>query len=329
MGSNNQRKTNEQAISESVSLHGDAYRYDKFNYVSSKTKVILFCNKHQEYFETMPSSHLSPTRKAGCPKCGNERSADACRSSTEDFIRKANAVQTDSGKEFDYSRVEYKLARTKVEIGCKTCGTWFMQSPDVHLRNKGCRTCMNNKLAKDRSHTKDYFVEQALKITGAKYNYDLVEYKNARTYVDILCNNCGTTFKKKPTEILNGHGCRCHAEPSGYSSSEPGNLYIMQCEGMAKIGITNLNPEVRAKAVSKSYGKSFQVIEFFTMDGQICSDIETQLIGELRNSYESPKEKFCGYTETFYMNDVTNLRKRIIELKEIYEQRQANLCAMQ
>lgn len=320
MGSNNQRKTTEQAIQESIALHGDAYGYDRFEYISSKTKVTLFCNKHQEYFETTPTSHLSKTRRAGCPKCGRGRMADACRSSTEEFIRKADAIQSDSGKEFDYSRVVYTRARTKVEIGCKTCGTWFMQSPDVHLRNKGCGNCRNIKLAQDRSHTKEYFIEQALKVSGTKYNYDLVEYKNARTYVDITCNDCCNKFKKKPTEILNGHGCRCHAEPSGYSSKETGNMYIMTCEDMVKVGITNLDPSVRAKAVSKSYGKDFKVLEFFSMDGQICTDLETELLEELREQYESPKEKFSGYTETFYRMDIDKLRHRILELKEIYEQ---------
>lgn len=89
-----------------------------------------------------------------------------------------------------------------------------------------------------------------------------------------------------------------------------------------KIGITNVSPEDRAIAVSKSYGKTFDVVKKFYMDGQVCTDLETLLLKELREQYESPKEKFSGYTETFYFVDRERLSRRIEELMSAYDKEQ-------
>jgi hypothetical protein len=309
------KKSNSQAIRLSKELHGEGtYGYSRFVYTHGKAKVELFCNKHQEYFSISATQHLSRTRKGGCQKCAVGRRADFHRSSLEDFVTKSKTAQESLGRSFDYSRVKYETARIKVEIGCNACGTWFWQTPHSHSIGKGCTNCKNIKLASDRKHTKEQFVDEARKVVGDRYCFDLVEYKNARTYVNVICNDCGETFKKKPMEILNGHGCRCHAVPCGYKSAEPGNLYVLTCEGMTKVGITNLNPHDRAKTVSKSFGKDFVVLTYFTMDGQECTDLETTLLQELRNEYESPSEKFDGYTETFYFVDRPKLICRIKEI---------------
>jgi predicted nucleic acid-binding Zn-ribbon protein len=240
------------------------------------------------------------------------------KSNTEEFIKKALAVQTPLGREFDYSRVEYINARTKIEVGCKTCGTWFMQTPYVHLYAKGCSTCRNNSLRRARSHTKEQFVEAAKKIDNGRYCYDLVAYKNARTYVDILCNDCGALFKKKPTEILNGLGCQCHTDLFGYRPEEEGKLYILSCGDITKIGITNGDAAYRAKVVSKAYGEQFSVVAYYPMAGKKCSDIETIILNDLRRYHDSPKHKFDGYTECFYTVNRAYLYRRIDELIREY-----------
>jgi hypothetical protein len=250
------------------------------------------------------------------------------KSNTEEFISKALSVQSEHGREFDYSRVEYINAREKVEIGCKSCGAWFMQTPYVHLYGKGCSNCRNIGLARARSHTKEHFVEEALKVTGDKYSYDLVVYKNARTYVDIICNDCGITFKKKPTEILNGLGCRCHTEPLGYRPEEPASLYVMSCENIIKIGITNGDPKTRAKVIGKSYGKEFSVVSQYHMDGKVCTDLETRLLKELRTIYESPKNKFDGYTECFFDVNMELLYSQIEEAIRSFNDK-TNICTLQ
>ena len=61
-----------------------------------------------------------------------------------------------------------------------------------------------------RKHTKYelglFFITQALKVHGNKYNYHLVNYINNRTKVDIECKNHGV-FSTLPSNHLNGGNC--------------------------------------------------------------------------------------------------------------------------
>ena len=59
------------------------------------------------------------------------------KKTTEQFIEEAKKIH---GNKFDYSKVEYINARTKVCIICPKHGE-FWQTPDSHLRGRGCKKC--------------------------------------------------------------------------------------------------------------------------------------------------------------------------------------------
>lgn len=97
--------------------------------------------------------------------------------------------------EYDYSKVEYVNAKTKILIKCKIHNIWFYQNPDNLKRKIGCPLCKKEKIAFSNS-TK---VEEAKKMLN-KYNdnfdIDFSSYKNASSKFDIKCKKCGKTFKK-------------------------------------------------------------------------------------------------------------------------------------
>lgn len=59
------------------------------------------------------------------------------RKTTEDFIQQAHSTH---GDKYDYSKVEYVSAKTKVNIICNLHGEWST-TPDHHLRASGCPEC--------------------------------------------------------------------------------------------------------------------------------------------------------------------------------------------
>ena len=59
------------------------------------------------------------------------------RMTLDDFLRKAKIVH---GDKYDYSKVEFVNARTKIMIICPIHGA-FMQEPSVHLKGHGCKQC--------------------------------------------------------------------------------------------------------------------------------------------------------------------------------------------
>jgi hypothetical protein len=104
------------------------------------------------------------------------------------------------GDKYDYSLVNYKNSATKVIINCLTHGP-FEQRPNTHLRGHGCPVCSNNNKL-----TTESFIEKSIKIHGDKYGYDLVDYKNNHTKINIICKKHGV-FNQTPNVHLNGSGC--------------------------------------------------------------------------------------------------------------------------
>ena len=130
-----QRLSKEDFIKKAREKHKGKYDYSKVDYVNNYTKVCIICNKpnHGEFWQT-PSDHL---QGKGCQKCKVDKTRERCVSTKEKFIKKAIAIH---GDKYDYSKVEYVNANTKVCIICPEHGE-FWQRPADHTRGKGCLTC--------------------------------------------------------------------------------------------------------------------------------------------------------------------------------------------
>ncbi|MET0101172.1 MAG: hypothetical protein ABW078_05510 [Sedimenticola sp.] len=128
-------KSTEEFIAGAIKVHGDRYDYSLVEYLSAQEKVTIICPDHGPFKQT-PSGHLGGK---GCYECGLVASADAKRSSTEDFIAKARMVH---GERYDYSLVEYVTSNKKVKIICPDHGL-FLQVPNDHIgqQESGCPDC--------------------------------------------------------------------------------------------------------------------------------------------------------------------------------------------
>lgn len=169
-----------------IKTHGDKYDYCKSSY-SAGTLYNIFCSKHG-FFNQSSYYHL---KGCGCPKCYN-------RNKTNDDI--INEFKEIHKNKFDYSLVIYKGWGDKVKIICKKHGV-FEQSPNNHLKGKGCPVCSNNK-----KHTNITFTNKAIKIHKNKYNYSKVEYISGKKKIKIICQKHGV-FKQTPNSHLVGYGC--------------------------------------------------------------------------------------------------------------------------
>jgi hypothetical protein len=127
-------KTQRQFVIDAHHVHGNTkYDYSSSVYVNDTTKIKIRCIVHG-IFEQIPTNHL---RGCGCPKCGSETAAKSRAKQHEKFISQAIKVH---GSRYDYSVVDYKTCKTKIEIRCRLHGT-FRQNPNNHLRGQGCPTC--------------------------------------------------------------------------------------------------------------------------------------------------------------------------------------------
>lgn len=173
-------------IERAKTKHGDKYDYSKVDYKNSLTKVCIICPEHGEFFQ-IPASHL---KGAGCPKCNG-------RITSSMFLEKAKEVH---GDKYDYSKVEYKNATTKVCIICPEHGEFF-QEPHKHLKGQGCRKCTGcAKL------TTEDFIKKSRETHGDKYNYDKSIYTGNKSKIIISCKKHGD-FKQNAGDHMYGYGC--------------------------------------------------------------------------------------------------------------------------
>ena len=121
---------------------------------------------------------------------------------TEKFIINAKKIH---GDKYDYSLTDYKNYKQEVKIICPTHGI-FEQKINTHLRGCGCQKC-NSYIRK----TTEEFINDAKKIHGDKYDYNLVDYKNNDAKIKIICQKHGIFEQKSGSHLK--YGCKkCSAE---------------------------------------------------------------------------------------------------------------------
>lgn len=107
------------------------------------------------------------------------------------------------GDRYNYDLIteeNYIDTHHKVPIVCKEHGI-FYQEPKVHLKGHGCPVC-----AGCAKMSNEEFVRRAIEIWGDKYDYSLVDLKNANFKVKIICQKHGV-FEQVASSHLCGHGC--------------------------------------------------------------------------------------------------------------------------
>jgi G:T-mismatch repair DNA endonuclease (very short patch repair protein) len=198
-----QRSTTEDFVSKATIIHDNKFDYSKVNYINTKTKVIIICKIHGD-FEQTPTEHLSG---CGCYTCGRINTALKQKSSTEEFISKANIIHNNS---YVYEKVNYNTAREKVIIICKTHGE-FQQIPDSHLRGIGCPNCRPNYSKKQiewlnlLSKLNNINIQHAM--NGIEFTIPSTKYK-----ADGYCENTNTIYEF--------HGDLWHGNPKLFKPND-------------------------------------------------------------------------------------------------------------
>ena len=226
------------------------------------------------------------------------------RKTTEEFIRDAKAVH---GDRYDYSKVEYVNAHTKVTITCPIHGD-FDQQPTSHISSCGCPECRTDGNRERGRKTTKEFIRDAKAVHGDRYDYSKVEYVNAHTKVTITCPLHGD-FEQAPASHTNGAGC-----PACYSYTGRTIVYLIRIEShgekMLKIGITNHEVEQRFSAANghpDQHVTEIATLEF--KDRQDAKTIEAYLHAKHKRHQFTPEVKFRGHTECFNIEALETIKQ--------------------
>lgn len=232
---------------------------------------------------------------------------------TKVFIRKALKVH---GNWYDYSKVEYKNANTKVTIICpiQEHGL-FEQTPDNHLHNHGCRKCSVNINSKKLSFTAEEFIEKAKEVHNNKYGYDKVTYINAKTPVLIYCPDHNGYFEQTPDSHLSGHGCNICCDNIKLTTEEfvkRANLVHNNKYGYDKAEYKGANEKVTILCPTHGYFEQ-KASNHLLGKGCIECGYEKMILSETSNTEEFiSKSKYIhgnkyDYSDVNYINNSTNV----------------------
>ena len=281
-------------IERAKEVHGDTYDYSKVDYVNSKTKVIIVCKEHGE-FTQRPSDNVMGQ---GCPTCANGVRNNKSKHTTEQFIEKAKEVHGDT---YDYSKVDYVTAKTKVIIVCKEHGE-FEQLPYSHITGAGCLICANGIRNNKSKHTTEQFIEKAKEVHGDTYDYSKVDYVNNSTKVIIICKEHGE-FEQIPKHHLKGSGCPVCAD--NRYLDKPTILYYIKVEHKGligyKIGITTRDTLARYAQDTSSGTKITILDEVMYETGKPAYTKEQEIIKQYKQYIHPQGESmlYSGAKELF------------------------------
>jgi hypothetical protein len=131
----------------------------------------------------------------------------------EEFVRRAKEIH---GNKYDYSKVKYVDAHTKVCITCYKHGD-FWQKAYSHLNGRGCALCGLEEKANNQRLTRDVVVKRMITTHGNTYDYSKFSYVDMHTKGVIICPIHGE-FLQTAHEHISGQGCPICAGKAKWTS---------------------------------------------------------------------------------------------------------------
>jgi len=282
----------------------------------SLTKVSINCPEHGE-FVTSIKSLMRGTR---CSKCGSVKAAKN-RKHPLGYYRKL--LECEFGDKYDFSLISDAAKRKdSVYVICPKHGKIKVQIATL-LIGKGCRKCGYEKVAKDRSKPRSYFINKFNDVHKFKYDYSKVPQKmvsnNKQKYI-IICPDHGE-FEQAPQHHIRGHGCpKCskyflnETTIKRLSTNDRENswLYCIKMyddnEEFIKVGITRRTLEERYKhGAGGDY--SYTTLLNVNMDLLDAFYIEQRTLNNF--SQYVPQREFGGHTECLDISEIEIVQQYI------------------
>ena len=291
--------TTENFIERLKLLFVDKYTYKNTVYKNYKTKVKIFCIKHQKDFEISPSKILEGGQ---CQLCAHEQRIKSKHKDTKYFISKAKEKHKDL---YNYDNSVYTSCNSFVEIFCNTCEVFFTQKASLHLNGSGHPACAHERGMDKQRLTTESFISRSKELYGDKYSYDYTVYKkNNSTKILVECTECNIICETIPSNFLLGFtpNCNC-SKQSGFNTKIPAIVYYLSINnGEAfKIGITN-------KTVEKRFNnrdlKRITILKTWNFElGSQAKDMETKILKEYKEfKYVGEPLLSSGNSELFNTN---------------------------
>jgi hypothetical protein len=277
------------------------FDFSQFKYINSKTKSTVICDKGHTFLQHF--SNLD--RGISCNLCGIERRSTSKKDTRESFITKAMSVH---GLLYNYEKVVYTGNRVKIEIICKTHGS-FWQTPNAHLQGCGCPECSGNV----RKAPEISFKEDSTKVHGVRYNYSRFTYKGNKVKGELICSEHGP-FWIRPNSHLLGMGCpRCGSIRSANLRRRTLESFVAESDAI-HLGryiytkVIYVSSHVKCEIICKDHGSFWQTP---------ASHLEGVGCPSCANLVSTPEIEIGDFIKSLGFDIVTNSRTLLGNGKEL------------
>lgn len=186
------------------------------------------------------------------------------KKTTDIFIKEAIDVH---GSKYNYDDVLYINSYTKVKIKCLKHG-YFFQNPNSHLKKiNGCKLCDIDRKRNIQTFTTSTFIKKAEKIHNDKnyiYNYENVNYIDAKTKVEIICEKHGSFFQT-PDNFLNKKTIcpKCAIEKNLKNRTHTNDIFIKKAihihnDTYRYENVDYINTKTKVEIICEKHGPFFQ-----------------------------------------------------------------------
>lgn len=165
-------------------------------YINSRSKIKVKCNDCGNEWMTISQYLL---RGRGCKKCHTLNQRKSNNKFIDEFIN-------NYGDKYELLS-KYINANTKIKVKCKLCNNLWESKP-YHLSHTKCECpeCANKKRGLKSRKSHEQFIKDVYETHKNKYEV-IGNYTNAKTKIEIKCNECGNNWKIVPYSLLQGVGC--------------------------------------------------------------------------------------------------------------------------
>jgi len=301
-------------------------KYQDLKDLSKKFKE-KFPNSDIVLLEGLPNRKLKVKNKYGVCICDidtilyyGSTTIKSAKNKTDYFIAMATEQYGDI---YDYSLTCYKGSQEKIEIICKKHGSFF-QLPSNHLQSQGCKECSKLSFVSKKTKTENNYINLLSNLHDNKYIIKKGTYINTKTKIFHYCNIHKEWFFIRPTNILQGRGCRkcgnlkislsSKENPKGWSYTNWENsslkskffdsfkVYIIECwssdEKFYKIGKTYQTLDRRFQSKNEM-PYEWKIIKIIKGNAREISELELKLKNMNKKNKYYPNKKFGGDSECF------------------------------
>jgi len=201
------------------------------------------------------------------------------------------------GDRYDYSLVEYKNNRTKLDIICAEHGVFEQTSKNHGAKGYGCPKCGAKRKLR---YTHEEIISKFKAKHGELYDYSLVVYNGTHTNVDIICRKHGVFSQWPLNHFRRGDGCKkCANEKSiAYHMRDS---YIGKPTILYYVKITSL---LTSNIVYKIGLTQSTVISRFKREKSVKVEVITEeLFTHGEEAYEKEQSILVEYSDALYWGE--------------------------